>query len=243
MLSGLFTASVAGLLSMALSAVGGGVLPADAVCMQRQAAAAGDERSAGLSQGDRTTLPAGGNHDASKYVRQPATPPDGEAGSRFRRNAVGVEFGAAVLGEAWDLNETWDWIADGSVSFWWAFRERAALVLEIHAARVFQESPRNAFLQGFTPIVRFHARRPDPWGLYVEGGPGVSWSDTQVPLRGTRFNYLLLAGTGVSRRLGPQSQVMAGVRWLHISNAGREGRHRNPDIEALGPYVGLTIAF
>jgi hypothetical protein len=34
-----------------------------------------------------------------------------------------------------------------------------------------------------------------------------------------------------------------GATFLHISNNGREGRGRNPDIEAVGPHAALTVTF
>jgi hypothetical protein len=174
----------------------------------------------------------------------PATPPGAaQPQEAFGKNTIGLEFGLALLAEAWNLNEGREWLANGSASLWWAFLDRTRLIIEFHATRVFQARPRNAFVQGFTPIVRWQLRDAAPWGVFLEAGPGISWSDTRVPPRGTRFNYLLLAGTGITRRLGHQCQAVAGVRWLHLSNAGREGRDRNPDIEALGPYAGLTIAF
>jgi hypothetical protein len=37
--------------------------------------------------------------------------------------------------------------------------------------------------------------------------------------------------------------LMAGLKVLHISNAGLAGPDRNPDIEAIGPTAGLLLAF
>jgi hypothetical protein len=36
---------------------------------------------------------------------------------------------------------------------------------------------------------------------------------------------------------------VAGFRWLHLSNASRFGRNRNPDIEALGGYLAVNFGF
>jgi hypothetical protein len=161
----------------------------------------------------------------------------------FEKSALGVEFGLGLLGEAWNLNERREWLADGSLVIWWAFANGAALVIEFHAIRVFQRSSRNAFVNGLTPILRWRLRHAEPWSVFVEFGPGISWSDTVVPPRGTRFNYLIQAGTGLTRRLGRQMHAVVGLRWLHVSNNSREGRDRNPDIEALGGYAGLSVVF
>jgi hypothetical protein len=47
----------------------------------------------------------------------------------------------------------------------------------------------------------------------------------------------------MTRRLTRQAHAVASVRWLHLSNASREGRNRNPDIEAVGGYVGVSVGF
>jgi len=161
----------------------------------------------------------------------------------FDRGALGVEFTLGWLGEAWNLNDGREWLLDGTAAVWWSFADRLMLVTAFHAARVSQGTPRPAFVNGFSPQLRYALRRSERWTLFVELGPGISWSDTTVPPRGTRFNYLLLAGSGVSRRLTRQCHALAAFRWLHISNNGREGRGRNPDIEALGGYGGLAVVF
>jgi hypothetical protein len=156
---------------------------------------------------------------------------------------MGLEFRFGVLGEAWNLNDRREWLMDGSAAVWWTFANRVMLVTEFHATRVFQEPSRPAFVNGFTPVVRWRVFEPGPWKLFVELGPGISWSDTRVPPRGTRFNYLLLAGAGLSRRITRQSHAIVSGRWVHLSNNGREGRGRNPDIEAIGGYTGIALAF
>jgi hypothetical protein len=171
-------------------------------------------------------------------VGNPTAPPDA-----FEKNALGVEFGFGLLGEAWNLNERREWLVDGSLAIWWAFANGAGLVIEFHAMRVFQRPSRTAFVNGLTPILRWRLRHAEPWSVFVEFGPGISWSDTRVPPRGTRFNYLIQVGTGLTRRLGRQTHAVVGFRGLHISNNSREGRDRNPDIEALGGYAGLSVVF
>jgi hypothetical protein len=161
----------------------------------------------------------------------------------FETNALGVEFGVGLLGEAWNLNERREWLADGSVGIWWAIGNGAGLVVEFHAMRVFQRPSRAAFVNGLTPTLRWRLHHAEPWSVFVEFGAGISWSDTTVPPRGTRFNYLIQAGTGVTRRLGRQTHAIVGFRGLHISNNSREGRDRNPDIEALGGYAGVSVVF
>lgn len=160
----------------------------------------------------------------------------------FQLNAVGIELGGSVLGELWNLNDGREWLLDGSASFSWSFKEGLALVVRFHNIRVIQATE-NAFVQGFSPIVRWRMRERGSWRLYAEVGPGISWSDVTVPPRGTKFNYLFEGGGGIQRRLGRNTQLVLGATFLHISNNGREGRGRNPDIEAVGPHAAITVTF
>jgi hypothetical protein len=161
----------------------------------------------------------------------------------FTRGTLGLEFGGMLIAEAWNLNGPREWLAAGTAAVSWSFVNRAALLVEFEAVRVFQRTPRTAHVQGMATLVRWQVRSRDPWRLFVELGPGISWSDTTVPPRGTRFNYLILAGGGLLRRVGSQVHAVAGARWWHLSNNSREGRSRNPDIEGVGGYAGLAIAF
>jgi hypothetical protein len=176
---------------------------------------------------------------------RPALAADGQTPSPglFDKDRVGVEFGLGLLTEAWNSNGSRESVADGTLGVWWAFASRATLVVEFHATRVFQESPRDAFVTGIAPVVRIKALDRGQWDMFAEFGIGGMWSDTAVPARGTRFNYLGIAGLGLSRALGEQTSLTTGVRWWHLSNNGLEGRDHNPDIQALGGYVALTIAF
>lgn len=161
----------------------------------------------------------------------------------FEKGSLGVEFGGALMIEAWNLNDRREWLADGSAAVFWSFSRRATLLVEFHATRVEQVSSRNAFVNGLVPQVRWRLFDIPGGTLFGELGPGISWSDTRTPPRGTTFNYLIQGTIGVARRLGDRSHFVTGFRWLHISNASREGRGRNPDIEALGAYGGLSLAF
>jgi hypothetical protein len=161
----------------------------------------------------------------------------------FEKGSLGVEFGGALMIEAWNLNDRREWLADGSAAVFWSFSRRATLLVEFHATRIEQVSSRNAFVNGLVPQVRWRLFDIPGGTLFGEFGPGISWSDTRTPPRGTAFNYLIQGTIGVTRRLGSRSHLVTGFRWLHISNNSREGRSRNPDIEALGAYGGLSLAF
>jgi hypothetical protein len=101
----------------------------------------------------------------------------------------------------------------------------------------------DGFLLGTTVGVRGPILRRTGWSLFWEGDVGISQSDTYVPRRGTRFNYLAIGGISTSVRLRPGLHLLSGVRLVHISNGGLAGRDRNPDIEAIGMHVGLAARF
>jgi hypothetical protein len=161
----------------------------------------------------------------------------------FTRGALGLEFGGMLVAEAWNLNGPREWIGGGAAAVSWSFVNRAALLVEFEAVRVFQRTPRVAHVQGMATLVRWQVRAREPSRVFLELGPGISWSDTTVPPRGTRFNYLIVAGGGLLRRIGAQTHAVVAARWWHLSNNSREGRSRNPDIEGIGGYAGLAIAF
>jgi hypothetical protein len=162
--------------------------------------------------------------------------------SPFDRGAVSVEFALGGLVEAWNFNREREWLLDATGSFWWAFGDNVALGAEFRQTRIYQEAP-NAFLQGFSPLFRWRYLNRDRWSMFMEVGPGISWSDIETPPIGTKFNYLFEGSTGVLRRVGRGIHALAAFRFLHVSNNGREGKARNPDIEALGGFGGISLTF
>jgi hypothetical protein len=101
----------------------------------------------------------------------------------------------------------------------------------------------DSYLFGLTWGVRSRVLRRPRWSLFWEFEVGFSEADTYVPPGGTRFNYLAFGGAGASVRLRPGLHALAGLRWVHVSNNGLAGRARNPDIEAVGPTVGMLVGF
>lgn len=188
-----------------------------------------------------------GSARASWADQAPATAPAAQAPhadhSPFSRNAIGVEVGGALLTESWNLNGTREWVGEGSFAMWYTFAKGKALVVEFHAAGITQAKPRAAFLNGIMPIFRWRVLERGRSSMFVELGAGVSLSDTDVPPRGTRFNYLIVTSAGLTRQLTNQLHAVASARILHLSNASLMGPSRNPDIEAIGGYFGLYVRF
>jgi hypothetical protein len=161
----------------------------------------------------------------------------------YARGMLMLEFAGTVAPEAWNLNGNHEWMIDGTAGVWWAYREGRTLGVEFHAMAVTQERPRTAFLNAIVPVFRCRVWQGHRSTMFMEFGAGYSWSDAPVPPRGTHRNYLTVTSVGFTRRLSPQAHAVASFRWLHLSNASLEGRDRNPDIEALGGFVGVSIGF
>jgi len=69
----------------------------------------------------------------------------------------------------------------------------------------------------------------------------LSYGSGIVPERGTRFNYIAQSSVGISRPLRTGLSMTAALMWLHLSNNGLANRARNPDIQAVGVRVGVSI--
>jgi hypothetical protein len=101
----------------------------------------------------------------------------------------------------------------------------------------------DAWLLGVTIGVRGRILGKGRVASFWEFEVGVSEADTYTPPRGTRFNYLALGGAGATVRIRSGVHLIAAVKWTHVSNNGLAGRHRNPDIEAVGPRIGVLLGF
>jgi hypothetical protein len=44
-------------------------------------------------------------------------------------------------------------------------------------------------------------------------------------------------------RVRPRVHIVTTLLLTHISNAGLKGAGRNPDIEAIGPTLGINVQF
>ena len=81
----------------------------------------------------------------------------------------------------------------------------------------------------------------------MEGGAGIQESSDPFPEGktniGTHFNFRPQLGMGFTVGLTDQVRLMAGARWLHISNADRDGSVHNPGYDAVLVYSGLMIPF
>jgi hypothetical protein len=147
-----------------------------------------------------------------------------------------VDVSVMALPEAWDYNEARESLTGAAIGIdrhvWGPLAVRAEAVV----LRVAQEGG-DGWLRGVTlgMRARWSRARVAP---FLDVAVGPSTATIAVPIRGTTFNYLAVVGGGIEF---PVRGIQMGVsaRWLHVSNNGREGRHRNPDIQTLGAVVGV----
>lgn len=130
----------------------------------------------------------------------------------------------------------------GFAGLTYSFRDGFAVTA---AAPLYYVSQRgvDGWLLGATVGVRSRIYRTRTTSVFLGFEVGISEADTLVPPRGTRFNYLALGSAGVTIRMTSSVHLLTALKWVHVSNNGLAGRHRNPDIEAVGPQVGLLIGF
>jgi hypothetical protein len=130
----------------------------------------------------------------------------------------------------------------GFAGFTYGIREGLAVRVATPLYYVWQRGT-DAYLFGVTGGLRGRLVKKPRWSVFWEFELGVSEADTYVPPRGTRFNYLAIGGGGVTVRIRTGIHLLGGLRFVHLSNNSLAGRNRNPDIEALGPAIGLLYGF
>jgi hypothetical protein len=161
------------------------------------------------------------------------------AASPFAAGTSTIETAGSWWLESWNKNLATDRLLGGHVALGHTWRTSWQTRLEIELLRADLARSRDAFLLAGSGMLR---RRLRGFGFnepFFELGLGVTGATAAVPTRGTTFNFLLEAGGGISRPLTPRTSVVGGVRVWHLSNAGRIRPGANPDIEAVGGYLGL----
>lgn len=171
------------------------------------------------------------------YAQEPAARDDPFANASWHLQLAG--HGAI---ETWNYNISHEELWGVVPGFTYGLRDGLTLTATWPLYFVDQRGA-DAWVVATTIGVRGRIYRNPRLSLFWEFDVGVSKADVSTPPRGTRFNYLALGGGGATWRLRPGLHLVGTLRWIHISNNGLAGRHRNPDIEAVGPQLGVLIAF
>jgi Lipid A 3-O-deacylase (PagL) len=160
----------------------------------------------------------------------------------FARRGWHLELTAHAASETWNYNISHETLIGVSAGVTYGLRDGLVLTAAGPLYYVDQRGA-NAYLLGATFGSRFRVYRARRVAAFLEFDIGVSKADSITPPRGTQFNYLAAGAGGATVRLRSGLHLLATLRWIHLSNNGLAGSSRNPDIEAIGPQVGVLIGF
>ena len=124
----------------------------------------------------------------------------------------------------------------------YGLKDGLVLTMNQHIYYVSQRA-NDSWLLGLTAGVRRRVYRRGRSSVFLDGAVGITDGANAAPPRGTRFNYLAMGSGGVLVRLRRRVHAVAGLQWIHVSNNSLKGAGRNPDIEAVGPRLGVVIGF
>lgn len=168
---------------------------------------------------------------------QPAPPAD-----PFAAQSWHFESDVAAAFEAWNYNVSHEDLFGLNEGVTYGVRDGLALRLGQRFAYVSQRAE-DAVLLGLTAGLRKRVVQRGLVTAFVQGDVGISYTAIAAPPRGTRFNYLASGGGGVLVRVRPRIHLVTTLLLTHVSNASLKGPGRNPDIEAIGPTLGLNVRF
>ena len=167
----------------------------------------------------------------------PSPPDDPFARGRWR-----AEFLVEGALEAWNYNPSHEELFGLVQGVTYGLKDGLVLLVRQRLYYVSQRRNDSRAL-GITSGLRARVYQRGRASYFLQFDIGISDGAVALPPGGTRFNYLAIGGGGVTVRLNHRLQMIGALEVIHISNAGLAGPDRNPDIEAIGPTVGLTIGF
>ena len=165
----------------------------------------------------------------------------GESRQRFPEALWGVELAGSVFVESWDMNQFRERLGGAVVGVSRQMTSRWRLGLETNLLYVNQQPLGDVFLPSLCLMARVGMFEVGKTVVFAEVGAGASYASNEVPNHGTRFNLVSQTGVGVSRPVNARVDLVGGARWLHVSNNSLDGARRNPDIQAIGVYVGWRL--
>jgi hypothetical protein len=167
-------------------------------------------------------------------------PPDGA--DPFAARAWHFETEAVAAFEVWNYNISHEELYGLSQGVTYGLRRGLVLRANQRFAYVSQRAE-DAVLLGLTIGLRGRVYQRGRFSAFLQGDLGISYTAIATPPRGTRFNYLAIGGAGALIGLRPRLHLVTALQLIHVSNASLKGPSRNPDLEALGPSIGLLVKF
>jgi hypothetical protein len=144
--------------------------------------------------------------------------------------------------EAWNYNVSHEELYGVAEGLTYGLKDGVVLTFNQHVYYVSQRA-NDSWLLGLTAGIRGRVYQRGGSSAFVEASLGISDAAIAAPPRGTRFNYLAMGSGGVLVRVRPRVHALVALQWMHLSNNSLKGPGRNPDIETLGPRVGVVIGF
>lgn len=117
------------------------------------------------------------------------------------------------------------------------------LSLNLEATGYFIKQAKDTGGVGLDIVPRWHFLRGDRWSLYLDGGAGVMYTEGPLRSPGTKFNFALQGGLGMSYNFTERLIPVVGLRWFHISNARIQGEDRNVGFDAPMIYFGFIAPY
>jgi hypothetical protein len=171
-----------------------------------------------------------------------AQSPPADSDDAFEKGKWRAEFAVQAAVEAWNYNPSHEELYGLTQGISYGVRDGLAVIVR---QRLFYVSQRrnDSRVLGLTTGLRGRVYRRKHASLFLQFDVGISDAAVAAPPGGTRFNYLAIGGFGATFRLNRRLHAIGTLDVIHLSNAGIAGHDRNPDIEAIGPSLGLLISF
>jgi hypothetical protein len=179
---------------------------------------------------------------ATATAHAQSQPPPIATADPFAAHSWHFELEGQAAIEAWNYNISHEEIYGIGEGLTYGVRDGLMLRMNQRIAYVSQRAE-DAVLLGLTIGVRGRICERGRVSGFLQGDVGISHTAIATPPRGTRFNYLATGGGGVMIRVHPRVHVVTTLQLIHISNASLKGPGRNPDLEAIGPSLGLLFRF
>jgi hypothetical protein len=104
-----------------------------------------------------------------------------------------------------------------------------------------QFKPKNAYLVGATPVLRYNFASGRRWVPFLDIGAGGTTTDIGRPDLGGSFQFNLQTGAGLRWFLCKDTVLTLQYRFLHLSNAGMENPNHGVNASVL--YAGVGWLF
>jgi len=168
--------------------------------------------------------------------------PSSSSDDAFAKGRWRAEFLVEGALEAWNYNPSHEELFGLVQGVTYGLKDGLVLMVRQRLYYISQRK-NDSRLLGITAGLRARVYHYGRATGFLQFDLGISDAAVALPPGGTRFNYVAIGGGGVMVRLNDRLHLLTALEVIHISNAGLAGPDRNPDIEAIGPTVGVSIGF